>query len=229
MTPARRTPPGRAGRLRLRHSLDVAERGADLLERKLRILRAEHERLLRAEAAAGRTWRELLSEAETWLLRGLLLGGEQALGSAAAGIAPAEVTVRWSVFRGCAVRHRSPCPCRPAPPRPPHPPTRPWRTPRPPTPTPCAPRPSTPPLAPRPSRWARRSRAPGTGSVPCAATGFPVCGRNFTGQAWHWSSPSTRTASVGAGPPAPTDGDGSRRTPDCTGPVASRGPGRSRP
>lgn len=53
MTPARRTPPGRAGRLRLRHSLDVAERGADLLERKLRILRAEHERLLRAEAAAA--------------------------------------------------------------------------------------------------------------------------------------------------------------------------------
>ncbi|MEU3760241.1 V-type ATP synthase subunit D [Streptomyces albogriseolus] len=100
MTPARRTPPGRAGRLRLRHSLDVAERGADLLEQKLRILRAEHERLLRAEAAAGQTWRELLSEAETWLLRGLLLGGEQALGSAAAGIAPAEVTVRWSVFMG---------------------------------------------------------------------------------------------------------------------------------
>lgn len=103
MTGARRVPPGRAGRLRLRHSLDVAERGADLLEQKLRILRSEHERLLRAEAAAGRAWRDLLSEAERWLLRGLLLGGEQALDAAAAGIGPAEVTVRWTTSMG--VRH----------------------------------------------------------------------------------------------------------------------------
>ncbi|MGW3254040.1 V-type ATP synthase subunit D [Streptomyces fungicidicus] len=100
MTTARRTPPGRAGRLRLRHSLDVAERGADLLEQKLRILRTEHERLLRVAEAAGRTWRDLLSGAETWLLRGLLLGGEQALDSAAAGTALAETSVGWSVFMG---------------------------------------------------------------------------------------------------------------------------------
>lgn len=103
MTGARRTPPGRAGRLRLRHSLDVAERGADLLEHKLRILRSEHQRLLHAEEAADRAWRKLLSEAESWLLRGLLLGGQQALGSAAAGIGPADVTVRWTVSMG--VRH----------------------------------------------------------------------------------------------------------------------------
>ncbi|MFE4050174.1 V-type ATP synthase subunit D [Streptomyces sp. YIM B13518] len=100
MTGARRTPPGRAGRLRLRHSLDVAERGADLLEQKLRILRSEHQRLLRAEREAARAWRELLAEAESWLLRGLLLGGEQALDSAAAGIGAAEVTVRWSTSMG---------------------------------------------------------------------------------------------------------------------------------
>ncbi|MDF3149514.1 V-type ATP synthase subunit D, partial [Streptomyces sp. T21Q-yed] len=99
----RRTPPGRAGRLRLRHNLDVAVRGADLLEQKLRILRSEHQRLLHAEEAAGRAWRELLSEAEDWLLRGLLLGGEGALDSAAAGIGPAEVTVHWTVSMG--VRH----------------------------------------------------------------------------------------------------------------------------
>ncbi|WP_187645379.1 V-type ATP synthase subunit D [Streptomyces sp. TRM49041] len=99
----RRTPPGRAGRLRLRHSLDVAERGADLLERKLRILRSEHRRLLRAEESAARAWRDLLSEAETWLLRGLLLGGQQALDSAAEGLGPADVTVHWTVSMG--VRH----------------------------------------------------------------------------------------------------------------------------
>ncbi|MEU3985929.1 V-type ATP synthase subunit D [Streptomyces sp. NPDC026672] len=103
MTGARRTPPSRAGHLRLRHSLDVAERGADLLEQKLRVLRSEHQRLLRAREAAERAWRDLLSEAESWLLRGLLLGGEQALDSAAAGIGPAEVTVRWTTSMG--VRH----------------------------------------------------------------------------------------------------------------------------
>ncbi|MBD0422711.1 V-type ATPase, D subunit [Streptomyces sp. TRM S81-3] len=103
MTGARRTPPGRAGRLRLRHSLDVAERGADLLEQKLRILRSEHQRLLRTEEEAARAWRDLLSEADGWLLRGLLLGGEQALDSATAGIGSAEITVHWTTSMG--VRH----------------------------------------------------------------------------------------------------------------------------
>ncbi|WP_327312693.1 V-type ATP synthase subunit D [Streptomyces sp. NBC_01235] len=100
MSSARRTPPGRAGRLRLRRSLDVAERGADLLERKLRILSSEHQRLLQAEKASARAWHDLLSEAETWLLRGLLLSGEHALDAAAAGIGPAEVTVRWTSSMG---------------------------------------------------------------------------------------------------------------------------------
>lgn len=103
MNGARRTPPGRAGRMRLRHRLEVAERGADLLEEKLRILRAEHRRLLDAEDKAARTWRELLSEAESWLLRGLLLGGEQSLDAAAAGVARAGATVRWTASMG--VRH----------------------------------------------------------------------------------------------------------------------------
>ncbi|MGX1372641.1 vacuolar-type H+-ATPase subunit D/Vma8 [Streptomyces canus] len=103
MTGGRRTPPGRAGRLRLRHSLDVAERGADLLEQKLRILRSEHERLVSAQEAAARAWHDLLSEAERWLLRGLLLSGEPALDAAATGIAPAEVTVDWTTSMG--VRH----------------------------------------------------------------------------------------------------------------------------
>jgi vacuolar-type H+-ATPase subunit D/Vma8 len=103
MTGAGRTPPGRAGRLRLRHGLDVAERGADLLEQKLRILRAEHERLVSAETAAAHAWRDLLPEAERWVLRGLLLSGEEALAAAASGIAAAEVTVGWTTSMG--VRH----------------------------------------------------------------------------------------------------------------------------
>ncbi|MCQ4080608.1 V-type ATP synthase subunit D [Streptomyces sp. RB6PN25] len=104
-------PPGRAGRLRLRHSIDVATRGADLLDQKLRILRTEHERRLRAEEAAGRDWQTRLGDAETWLLRGVLLGGEQAL-EAASVVEPADVTVEWATSMG--VRHPSGATCTPA-------------------------------------------------------------------------------------------------------------------
>lgn len=116
MTTSPRTPPGRAGRLRLRHSLDVAVRGADLLERKLQILREEHQRLLQAEESATQAWHERLPEAETWLLRGLVQGGEQALEAAAAGIGPAELTIHEAATMGvrhpagvsCAVPPRAP-------------------------------------------------------------------------------------------------------------------------
>ncbi|GLW50346.1 hypothetical protein Stsp02_60070 [Streptomyces sp. NBRC 14336] len=94
-----RVPPGRAGRLRLRHSLDVALRGADLLDRKLHVLRIRHEELLRAEAAAREEWHARLREAETWLRRGLLLGGEDALEPGPA----ARVEFTWTTTMG--VRH----------------------------------------------------------------------------------------------------------------------------
>ncbi|WP_244162884.1 V-type ATP synthase subunit D [Streptomyces bungoensis] len=97
-----RVPPGRAGRLKLRRSLGTALRGADLLERKLRLL-LDHERAARGAAReAGRVWRERLAEADGWLVRGVLLGGERALAEAV----PAEgarVDVRWGALMG--VRH----------------------------------------------------------------------------------------------------------------------------
>ncbi|MFF4948783.1 V-type ATP synthase subunit D [Streptomyces chattanoogensis] len=93
MTATPRTPPSRATRLRLRHSLDVALRGADLLEQKLHILRTRHQILLQAELTSAERWHEQLRHAETWLLRGLLLGGEQALAAAAVGVGSADVTV----------------------------------------------------------------------------------------------------------------------------------------
>ncbi|WP_338674834.1 V-type ATP synthase subunit D [Streptomyces sp. SCSIO 30461] len=111
-----RIPPGRAGRLRLRRSLAVAVRGADLLEKKLSILRAEHQRLLQAEQAAAAAWHELLREAETWLLRGLVLGGEHALDTATAGLDPADVTFDWTTSMGA--HHPSEFSCT-VPPRPP--------------------------------------------------------------------------------------------------------------
>ncbi|MGK4585300.1 V-type ATP synthase subunit D [Kitasatospora sp. HPMI-4] len=108
MTAPRRTPPGRAGRLRLHHSLQVALRGADLLERKLRILSERHRQLRKAEAAAEQSWHRRLGEAETWLLRGLLLGGERAL-EAAAVTDRVDVTVEWATSMG--VHHPSAASC----------------------------------------------------------------------------------------------------------------------
>lgn len=47
-------PPGRAGRLWLRRRLAAAERAVELLERKLRILRAEQDRLALLAQRTGR-------------------------------------------------------------------------------------------------------------------------------------------------------------------------------
>ncbi|WP_020139497.1 V-type ATP synthase subunit D [Streptomyces sp. 351MFTsu5.1] len=97
-----RVPPGRAGRLKLRRGLEVARHGADLLDRKLRVLHARHEELLRAERAAREQWHARLTEAESWVRRGLLLGGEDALDTALTR-RPAELEITWTSTMG--VRH----------------------------------------------------------------------------------------------------------------------------
>ncbi|MCH0539682.1 V-type ATP synthase subunit D [Streptomyces sp. MUM 203J] len=103
MSPAHTPPPGRIGRLRLEHRLAVARRGADLLERKLRILRARHERLVEEADSAEAQWRERSREAESWLLRAVFVGGEHPLLAVGAGIAPAELALPWTSTLG--VRH----------------------------------------------------------------------------------------------------------------------------
>ncbi|HEU5469323.1 MAG TPA: V-type ATP synthase subunit D [Actinophytocola sp.] len=94
-----RVPPGRAGRLWLRRRLAVANRGADLLERKLRILLAERERLRDKERQTSESWRQRIAEAEHWLLRAALLAGERAIRLA---VPPnlASVTVTWTSAMG---------------------------------------------------------------------------------------------------------------------------------
>ncbi|MFJ9712745.1 V-type ATP synthase subunit D [Streptomyces sp. NPDC101234] len=97
-----RVPAGRAGRLQLRRSLATALRGADLLERKLRLLLDRERVARRAAEEAGEVWRQRLAEADTWLVRGVLLGGEAALAEAApTDRAAADVT--WAALMG--VRH----------------------------------------------------------------------------------------------------------------------------
>jgi V/A-type H+/Na+-transporting ATPase subunit D len=101
-------PPGRAGRLRLERRLQVARRGADLLDRKLRILQRELPGL-RAEAAhAARDWERHAADADRWLLRAALLGGQRAI-RLGCDDAPAELDVGYAVTVG--VRRPATCAC----------------------------------------------------------------------------------------------------------------------
>ena len=95
-------PPGRAGRLWLDRRLGAARRGADLLDRKLRILGAELGDLRDAAQATEREWRRLAGEADQALLVAALLGGQRAIRLARGG-GDAGVRIGYAVTIG--VRH----------------------------------------------------------------------------------------------------------------------------
>jgi V/A-type H+/Na+-transporting ATPase subunit D len=101
-------PPGRAGRLRLERRLQVARRGADLLDRKLRILQRELPGLRADAARAARDWERCAADADRWLLRAALLGGQRAI-RLGGDDAPAELDVGYAVTVG--VRHPAACTC----------------------------------------------------------------------------------------------------------------------
>lgn len=101
-------PPGRAGRLWLQRRLATAHQGADLLDHKLRVLRTERQRLALQEERTLAAWQEASREADTWLLRGVLLGGERAV-RLTADQAPAAVEVEWEQSMG--VRHPARATC----------------------------------------------------------------------------------------------------------------------
>ncbi|MGZ4184379.1 MAG: V-type ATP synthase subunit D [Solirubrobacteraceae bacterium] len=72
---ALRIPPGRAGRTWLLRRLDVAHRGAQLLDRKRQVLLAEQLRV-RAEAEQARhDWNDAAAEVETWTARAGIVDG----------------------------------------------------------------------------------------------------------------------------------------------------------
>ncbi len=99
MTGPLRVPPGRAGRVWLLGRLHTAERGLDLLDRKLRILRREQQRAHLAAERTGTEWQRRCAEAQTWLLRAALLGGQRALTHALSDEA-AQMQVTWAVVMG---------------------------------------------------------------------------------------------------------------------------------
>ena len=92
-------PPGRAGRLWLQHRLSTAQHGADLLDHKLRILRAEREQLAMELDRMASEWASASREADKWLLRGVLFGGQRSVRLAAAP-APAQVRILWQQSMG---------------------------------------------------------------------------------------------------------------------------------
>lgn len=99
MSATPRHPPGREGRLWLRRRLTTARRGADLLDRKLRILRREEQRFV---ALADRTrgeWELRCREAEEWLLKAAVVAGDHAVRPDPA-LGEAEVEVVWQAVMG---------------------------------------------------------------------------------------------------------------------------------
>lgn len=94
-----RVPPGRTGRLWLRHRLDAAARGAALLEQKLRALREEQRRLALRARHSGEEWTRQAQEAQSWLLRAAMAGGQRGIRLAGTS-EPAAVTITWTTAMG---------------------------------------------------------------------------------------------------------------------------------
>jgi V/A-type H+-transporting ATPase subunit D len=97
---ALRPPPGRAGRLWLAERLEIARRGAGLLERKREALRRELGRIDELTRRTHAAWTETCREAETWMARTLVLGGRAAVRRAAAGVGSAEAELAWRTEMG---------------------------------------------------------------------------------------------------------------------------------
>jgi vacuolar-type H+-ATPase subunit D/Vma8 len=77
MTTLRGLPPGRSGRVWLSRRLDVAERGAGLLETKLRILAAEEQRFALLVERTQREWRAAVQDADLWMSRARVISGQR--------------------------------------------------------------------------------------------------------------------------------------------------------
>ncbi|QFY08001.1 V-type ATPase, D subunit [Nonomuraea phyllanthi] len=103
-----RIPPGRAGRLWLRRRLSTVHHGLDVLDRKLRILRREHDRLTQNLARTQAEWTSACRAADEWLLRVTRLGGQRAV-RLAAGDLTTDVRVYWADAVGTSYPVRVSC------------------------------------------------------------------------------------------------------------------------
>jgi V/A-type H+/Na+-transporting ATPase subunit D len=108
MPELRGVPPGRAGRLWLRRRLGTAWHAAGLLDRKLRILRTEQQRFRLLAEQTGAAWRQWCAEADCWLARAAVLGGERDL-CLSLPAEKAEVGVEWGTVMGVRYPVRATC------------------------------------------------------------------------------------------------------------------------
>jgi V/A-type H+-transporting ATPase subunit D len=106
MTAIHGVPPGRPGRVWLRHRRAVAERGSDLLETKLRILAAERDRAALQAERTAREWALAAQDAERWLLRAALHSGRRGL-RLAVDREPAQVHLTWATTMGVTYPDRT--------------------------------------------------------------------------------------------------------------------------
>jgi H(+)-transporting ATP synthase subunit D len=94
-------PPGRAGRLWLRHRLDVAGRGISVLEQKIHALVREQRRLRHHVEDAERRWKEASRDADRWFLRSQIIGGNQELELARSQLdRRADAKISWRTVMG---------------------------------------------------------------------------------------------------------------------------------
>jgi V/A-type H+-transporting ATPase subunit D len=98
-----RIPPGRAGRLWLLRRLDVARRGADVLDQKRRTLLREQERMAERLATATLEWERQAAVAAEWNTRALTIAGPRRLLVSALRRDRAEVSVEWLNMLGVVV------------------------------------------------------------------------------------------------------------------------------
>jgi V/A-type H+/Na+-transporting ATPase subunit D len=83
----------------LRRRIETAVRGRDQLDRKLRILVSEQQRLRIEDDRSRAAWTAECERARTWLLRATLLGGEDAVRTVTPA-EPAHVEIRWTTAMG---------------------------------------------------------------------------------------------------------------------------------
>ncbi|WP_165497074.1 V-type ATP synthase subunit D [Rhodococcus sp. ABRD24] len=98
MTRLGRVPPGRAGRVWLQRRLAVARSGAELLDRKQRILHTARQRFAQRAEETGAEWERAAHDAETWLVRAAMLDGQRALRPASGQ--SADIQIAWSHSMG---------------------------------------------------------------------------------------------------------------------------------
>lgn len=110
MARLRGLPPGRAGRLWLAGRLRAGRRAADLLDRKLHVLLLERDRFGQIEQRTRARWQASWREADTWIVRAAVLGGERDV-RLSAPPERAEITVSWASVMG--VRYPVDATCRP--------------------------------------------------------------------------------------------------------------------